>query len=201
MKGLIPAHAGKTIRHLVIHGHQRAHPRSRGENSCHWETFVSPLGSSPLTRGKHHGRARRDLRRGLLPAHAGKTASLSASPTTRRAHPRSRGENTYADEDRNLALGSSPLTRGKHRIMEINITLDGLIPAHAGKTPWWHPYGRAHRAHPRSRGENVTPGGSARATSGSSPLTRGKHIGDNRVAEAWRLIPAHAGKTGAGSVG
>ena len=52
VRGLIPAHAGKTIRHLVIHGHQRAHPRSRGENLARPDRTDQPVGSSPLTRGK-----------------------------------------------------------------------------------------------------------------------------------------------------
>ena len=50
------------------------------------------------------------------------------------AHPRSRGENTYAGEDRNLALGSSPLTRGKRHDGHTHVEFTRLIPAHAGKT-------------------------------------------------------------------
>ena len=49
---LIPAHAGKTSMPVTSRPPERAHPRSRGENSAfltpHWK-FV---GSSPLTRGK-----------------------------------------------------------------------------------------------------------------------------------------------------
>ena len=50
----------------------------------------------------------------LIPAHAGKTRTAWAAPSTRRAHPRSRGENGYADNMLMACLGSSPLTRGKH---------------------------------------------------------------------------------------
>ena len=51
------------------------------------------------------------------------------------------------------------------------------------------------RAHPRSRGENLSPDDQALADSGSSPLTRGKP-GDRPAREdSEGLIPAHAGKT------
>ena len=72
-----------------------------------------------------------------------------------RAHPRSRGENTYAGEDRNQALGSSPLTRGKQGQWVRHVATRGLIPAHAGKTTQGTSPNRWRRAHPRSRGENT----------------------------------------------
>ena len=51
------------------------------------------------------------------------------------------------------------------------------------------------RAHPRSRGENRTPAGNGFASSGSSPLTRGKRECQHRPGERAGLIPAHAGKS------
>ena len=51
--GLIPAHAGKTVRRSRARRPCWAHPRSRGENP---PTVARPIyfdGSSPLTRGKH----------------------------------------------------------------------------------------------------------------------------------------------------
>ena len=100
---------------------------------------------------------------------------------------------------RNVSLGSSPLTRGK-RISGLVIGgISGLIPAHAGKT-------RRHRqpatrapAHPRSRGENVWVEFEGNVCYGSSPLTRGKRDSGRRSLVSSGLIPAHAGKTGAGS--
>ena len=50
--GLIPAHAGKTLRRVVVLDVARAHPRSRGENSRIRYRMRSRGGSSPLTRGK-----------------------------------------------------------------------------------------------------------------------------------------------------
>ena len=51
-KGLIPAHAGKTDRACNLIHKDRAHPRSRGENSCSVSQHCRFGGSSPLTRGK-----------------------------------------------------------------------------------------------------------------------------------------------------
>ena len=51
------------------------------------------------------------------------------------------------------------------------------------------------RAHPRSRGENVTGGLCELRVSGSSPLTRGKPDRRDHRPRHRGLIPAHAGKT------
>ena len=75
--GLIPAHAGKTARTVVSSGWHRAHPRSRGENRDIFKFYEKPPGSSPLTRGKQRHEQPRNIHRGLIPAHAGKTPPLS----------------------------------------------------------------------------------------------------------------------------
>ena len=93
-EGLIPAHAGKTCARSPRSDRDRAHPRSRGENSHVQTTLPVNEGSSPLTRGK-----RRSAR--------ATTAPLGA-------HPRSRGENGRPEHCSKALNGSSPLTRGKH---------------------------------------------------------------------------------------
>ena len=111
-------------------------------------------GSSPLTRGKPVEAELRVADRGLIPAHAGKTAGYRTRAGAWRAHPRSRGENDGEGTPLSQFTGSSPLTRGKLGTVETVTVSIGLIPAHAGKThgrrrvrcPVW--------AHPRSRGEN-----------------------------------------------
>ena len=50
-------------------------------------------GSSPLTRGKRDAGGERERRRGLIPAHAGKTDGSLKVVAVEEAHPRSRGEN------------------------------------------------------------------------------------------------------------
>ena len=114
LTGLIPAHAGKTVSTVASIGWQTAHPRSRGENLPHGRKGGAMTGSSPLTRGKRATVYRRVAGPRLIPAHAGKTTCSAAPPVTRRAHPRSRGENSRFLGAPGRASGSSPLTRGKH---------------------------------------------------------------------------------------
>ena len=196
---LIPAHAGKTARVPVAMTASPAHPRSRGENSDITVTAVAATGSSPLTRGKPEEPHRAVRDRGLIPAHAGKTRPWTLTLTRPRAHPRSRGENSWIVETVAALAGSSPLTRGKLDGERRRSRSRGLIPAHAGKT--CHDRARfvCAQAHPRSRGENDHELLRAHPVGGSSPLTRGKQPPAPAPAGVQRLIPAHAGKTAAPS--
>ena len=86
--------------------------------------------------------------------------------------------------------------RGKPVADVMTEVLDGLIPAHAGKTG-----GRGRRcllsgAHPRACGENLPYEYRGKVFSGSSPRMRGKREQDGLIGPETRLIPAHAGKTG-----
>ena len=193
--GLIPAHARKTSTRGNCPSATWAHPRSRGENLASEGESAQDAGSPPLTRGKRQQAGLTLDVLGLIPAHAGKTTSSSASPTTRRAHPRSRGENTSWTRRPAGATGSSPLTRGKPPFPVIGRFLLGLIPAHAGKTVWARCARLRGWAHPRSRGENQSGRREADASRGSSPLTRGKRLAGDLGDCVRGLIPAHAGKT------
>ena len=193
-----------------------AHPRSRGENPPRKTRIPTSSGSSPLTRGKRLLPVLGCAWVGLIPAHAGKTPPRPSASPSRPAHPRSRGENFFAEPLAKTGAGSSPLTRGKRANSDDNQTDRGLIPAHAGKT---NPSTRRTlplAAHPRSRGENPSPQRRRSRPAGSSPLTRGKHVLVGGVEDygegsspltrgklpkprtnplTKRLIPAHAGKT------
>ena len=195
--GLIPAHAGKTLRTESVLSVLRAHPRSRGENHSVLPRLPSADGSSPLTRGKPRGGQRSRRLPGLIPAHAGKTRSSPPRRIRLPAHPRSRGENSPASEPQMPTPGSSPLTRGKHPDDGADGGRLGLIPAHAGKTRPASSTGRFTGAHPRSRGENTVWPYPEENEKGSSPLTRGKPPRWRGRPPRVRLIPAHAGKTAA----
>ena len=193
--GLIPAHAGKTRCAPGATVACPAHPRSRGENRERVAVRLDKAGSSPLTRGKPRPRLRIRSRQRLIPAHAGKTMPPRSPRPPARAHPRSRGENSYIPGGDTGVKGSSPLTRGKQGTNRHDHHRPGLIPAHAGKTIARRFSGPCVRAHPRSRGENAQAPDARSIPRGSSPLTRGKlhagGVGDRRGG----LIPAHAGKT------
>ena len=115
----------------------------------------------------------------LIPAHAGKTSSDSSSARSEKAHPRSRGENIGPIISQVGDVGSSPLTRGKLKVIPDVGVVVRLIPAHAGKTRRFVGLG--------VRGM------------GSSPLTRGKRRRLVGCPARAGLIPAHAGKTCASS--
>ena len=195
--GLIPAHAGKT--HSLPGGHAApgAHPRSRGENPS-WMIASGGSGSSPLTRGKRPCTQGLERPRRLIPAHAGKTSWYSSSAHWTSAHPRSRGENLEDPYYIGTMRGSSPLTRGKHKTSRPGNNLQGLIPAHAGKTSFNNMLSPLMGAHPRSRGENHRRTLRPLLPGGSSPLTRGKPNDTQVPRRQRRLIPAHAGKTQSG---
>ena len=120
---------------------------------------------------------------------------VSVLADTKRAHPRSRGENHPTRPVPGRYHGSSPLTRGKHGARLGFDTRRRLIPAHAGKTPVRWDGVPPSSAHPRSRGENAIAALVAGLVYGSSPLTRGKQVTRASRAPPLRLIPAHAGKT------
>ena len=193
--GLIPAHAGKTFDVGGWEGGVKAHPRSRGENSSEAGDEKGSTGSSPLTRGKRGVGDRRGVRNGLIPAHAGKTHALEGITPVAEAHPRSRGENAPIATTIRPIGGSSPLTRGKLRVVYATCLASGLIPAHAGKTRQAIAQLNAAGAHPRSRGENSNNATATGRLTGSSPLTRGKHAATTAAHSERGLIPAHAGKT------
>ena len=133
-RGLIPAHAGKTLWRAGRCSSHRAHPRSCGENRTSAANMHVIEGSSPLTWGKLHavcGELRRD---GLIPAHAGKTGCPRRTWGREPAHPRSCGENVTGGPYSQSSTGSSPLMRGKLRSTRADAAASGLIPAHAGKT-------------------------------------------------------------------
>ena len=152
--GLIPAHAGKTHGQYFGSSGVPAHPRSRGENYMQRSAVGDTPGSSPLTRGKLLGVTLLPWQERLIPAHAGKTCSLTIRRCSAAAHPRSRGENAFRITTCTPAPGSSPLTRGKLPELHGLAPERRLIPAHAGKTRLLRVSARPGWAHPRSRGEN-----------------------------------------------
>ena len=173
---LIPAHAGKTVGIATETLVPRAHPRSRGENLNLVMIDEAWAGSSPLTRGKLGCEDRLPGTSRLIPAHAGKTSPRSGTASLPSAHPRSRGENLVALRSGMTLRGSSPLTRGKRRLDQVDQPRWRLIPAHAGKTSSTPEMRYERTAHPRSRGENASVREHPILLRGSSPLTRGKLV-------------------------
>ena len=157
--------------------------------------MISRQGSSPLARGPPASFCISGVWGGLIPARAGTTRRPASSPSTSRAHPRSRGDHFVSASKTGLIPGSSPLARGPRADRALAQSADGLIPARAGTTWGARALRPAPGAHPRSRGDHrkLKPHGTYAA--GSSPLARGPH--NNVVAPLIKtgLIPARAGTT------
>ncbi len=193
--GNIPARAGKTACDSATINVSSEHPRSRGENNRNKSLGSRLHGTSPLARGKHrwsqplHGEA------GNIPARAGKTSPVLPVRLCRREHPRSRGENKSNLNTQGRGGGTSPLARGKLGSTTFRESIDGNIPARAGKTGFVRRFAWRLGEHPRSRGENLKSISASAPVYGTSPLARGKHELGTVSRFAERNIPARAGKT------
>ena len=155
----------------------------------------SPLGSSPLARGKQTSGQHTFVTRRIIPACAGETPSSPTTPTGRWDHPRLRGGNASTSRATAWTRGSSPLARGKHIGKSMCNLYAGIIPACAGETGRQHLVLGTCEDHPRLRGGNFDCISRFSMPAGSSPLARGKpgvrvgYTGDVRI------IPACAGET------
>ena len=193
--GLIPARAGRTKRPAGRRPTTGAHPRSRGADPDARGRRERCRGSSPLARGGPMVERRRQARRGLIPARAGRTSSAWVYPGRRRAHPRSRGADHVWITTSKDAEGSSPLARGGQVRGYLGQAASGLIPARAGRTVVIRCAASCRRAHPRSRGADTRHGSLATFRAGSSPLARGGPRHPVPRSHSRGLIPARAGRT------
>ena len=138
--------------------------------------MVDRVGSSPRMRGKRSLQIWRDMFKGLIPAHAGKTYGQRRIRDSLPAHPRACGENLARLWLAHSEAGSSPRMRGKHGRLLLEGGQYGLIPAHAGKTSGTLVDSNVGPAHPRACGENVDEATLLPEPFGSSPRMRGKPL-------------------------
>ena len=132
--GITPAHAGKTQPRAGGSRVAGDHPRACGENRALRNTPRAPRGSPPRMRGKQGHGILGELRRGITPAHAGKTRRTVRSLSAWRDHPRACGENSCGGTQRASHRGSPPRMRGKLLALPCDAPQCGITPAHAGKT-------------------------------------------------------------------
>ena len=93
LRGITPAHAGKTVVVSYFQCVLRDHPRACGENKPIWDIAFLTIGSPPRMRGKRaHARQQGGNIR-ITPAHAGKTLYMLWHLPTSWDHPRACGEN------------------------------------------------------------------------------------------------------------
>ena len=156
---------------------------------------VGGAGSSPRSRGTPKDRGGASCTCRLIPAFAGNTEALFATPSMPTAHPRVRGEH-HAGGGRGGALaGSSPRSRGTRPLGHLHQHRWRLIPAFAGNTTICPPETFPTPAHPRVRGEHASLQQLCSPLIGSSPRSRGTLLDGLEGRGKMRLIPAFAGNT------
>ena len=133
-RGIIPAHAGNTIRADARGSFRRDHPRACGEHPVQKSTALANGGSSPRMRGTRAGRMGYATGHGIIPAHAGNTVQHEVRSIAFGDHPRACGEHAAAKSAADPSGGSSPRMRGTHSDSAPGTNGDGIIPAHAGNT-------------------------------------------------------------------
>ena len=172
---IIPAYAGSTSGSGTSGAPGRDHPRIRGEHHQMTATILNGSGSSPHTRGAHHGVRTHDRVGGIIPAYAGSTTPGVSDRGYPGDHPRIRGEHRVASRRHVQMPGSSPHTRGAPFVIAASflVLLD----------------------HPRIRGEHIPYFSIGSRSPGSSPHTRGApRLAPARLRRR-RIIPAYAGST------
>ena len=172
--GITPAHAGKTASLGRSAPAVRDHPRACGENMSLTCSSVSLAGSPPRMRGKLTAEDLHLGDDGITPAHAGKTPRHRPARRQRRDHPRACGENTTRKAVRGKCPGSPPRMRGKRAFPYDSSVMDGITPAHAGKTAKKAGRKAERRDHPRACGENRASKKRSGGGRGSPPRMRGK---------------------------
>ena len=133
-QGIIPAHAGLTMKSTWSRKKRRDHPRACGahiRSSC---TSVNQTGSSPRMRGSHYAIISLWNRYGIIPAHAGLTIFVYIQVSHCRDHPRACGAHKKLWPNTSREMGSSPRMRGSHLLVICSIPSRRIIPAHAGLT-------------------------------------------------------------------
>ena len=154
-RGITPAHAGKTGTRLKSLRRRWDHPRACGENRHRAGAASRTAGSPPRMRGKQQKEVYEALKEGITPAHAGKTIVSRLFFNSMRDHPRACGENPEQIHIQLHRKGSPPRMRGKRATCKDDRLIEGITPAHAGKTFSNLSLILASWDHPRACGENV----------------------------------------------
>ena len=145
-------------------------------------------------RGKQRRAGATRSRRGITPAHAGKTSLWLRPFCGSGDHPRACGENSKRFAWRGKCQGSPPRMRGKPKRFVVLYFLNGITPAHAGKTLPYPPGKSGQRDHPRACGENFREGRSMCWEEGSPPAHAGKTVRGPVKEFAWRDHPRACGE-------
>ena len=171
------------------------HPRSCGAHPPAAINITGNSGSSPRMRGSLVALIRRRFCTGIISAHAGLTAVPCACRRLHKDHPRACGAHIPLRIAIRDIAGSSPRMRGSHLQGLFTIRHVGIIPAHAGLTPFTESDLPKLRDHPRVCGAHSCLLRSSFLASGSSPRMRGSPGALPTLRCPEGIIPAYAGLT------
>ncbi len=171
------------------------HPRVHGELPCPSPLIQSTIGSSPRTRGTRDVRRRPGGDGRFIPAYTGNSAGFRATGAQPSVHPRVHGELEHLEDDIQTDLGSSPRTRGTHRIRPHRPLAVRFIPAYTGNSRRARRAGRSKAVHPRVHGELTVATKPYPEAHGSSPRTRGTLPLARLPLDLMRFIPAYTGNS------
>ena len=193
--GIIPAHAGNTVRPCEALSCFRDHPRTCGEHRVEEFNRIVNAGSSPHMRGTRNRRQRMVRLAGIIPAHAGNTYEACRSGSGDGDHPRTCGEHLCPALCGVIGSGSSPHMRGTLQRLKDTSQVTGIIPAHAGNTRTVRCRNARSGDHPRTCGEHIPVSWWSVPPRGSSPHMRGTPGREASEESDRGIIPAHAGNT------
>ncbi|VEH26933.1 Domain of uncharacterised function (DUF2825) [Cellulomonas fimi] len=194
--GLIPARGETTPARRCPCRRWPAHPRTRGDDVGQVLVWWTSTGSSPHAGRRRAGAVRRAVGGGLIPARGETTNPSHATSTASTAHPRTRGDDRREGTYKVTVPGSSPHAGRRRPPAQHEQGGLGLIPARGETTTGGGVSGSRRRAHPRTRGDDITP-----TTPSTTPLGSSPHAGRRRAstrlrASGSRLIPARGETTG-----
>ena len=192
---IIPADAGSTEPNKFKKIALRDHPRGCGEHSRASGVGSLRVGSSPRMRGALSFAAFRTVVRGIIPADAGSTLSISTNAVPMLDHPRGCGEHQWRIPKNAIDAGSSPRMRGAHADCLRRLLTNGIIPADAGSTLSSGKGAGVYQDHPRGCGEHRVWTPIMSPVSGSSPRMRGAQCRIPGSRYSAGIIPADAGST------
>ena len=133
VRGITPAHAGKSYNGLVCAACAWDHPRACGEKAKVGRSKWFAAGSPPRMRGKACPGSGQGAGQGITPAHAGKSFFSLPACGLSWDHPRACGEKDDLLSCSGFFRGSPPRMRGKAIQHQMGRTGTGITPAHAGK--------------------------------------------------------------------
>ncbi len=151
-----PAYAGNGLSRRHCGPCIREHPRLRGERGPIGVPVELKTGTPPPTRGTAAATAAGTQRLGNTPAYAGNGVTNTAGCSSRREHPRLRGERDSMSRPKLLDLGTPPPTRGTVLCSVSAWDKSGNTPAYAGNGRQPHAGRNRSREHPRLRGERTS---------------------------------------------